>query len=109
MMGHKDTGWGGKGTLLLTSARILGTGGLSYPSLEPGKLKTVSWWPLHRQEAARKWAVRSVPAASTTARALQLVQVTNGCQGAYMELFLRGRGLCWSQACRAHSQSSAVC
>ena len=54
MTGHKGTGWGGKGTLLLRrSAHILGTGGLSYPSSEPGKLKTVSWRPLRRRKAAR--------------------------------------------------------
>ena len=42
MTGHKHSGWGGKGTLLLRrSARILGTGGLSHPSSEPGKLKTL--------------------------------------------------------------------
>ena len=64
---------------------------------------------LSKGRKQQEWAVRPVPAAFTTARALQLAQVTTGCQGAYTELSPGARGLCWSQACRAHSRSSAIC
>lgn len=61
MTGHKDTGWGGKGTLLLRSAHILGTGGLSYPSIRAREAKNCLLVASPQAESSKKMGCEVCP------------------------------------------------